>query len=255
MTKIKEAPKRTYHTAWFFADHANLDKLLYDTVHGYLQEGKYSQYKELWAKFCALGYLGGYRRIELFLSRPTIITEQDRNKDFYHLTKVNAKHFKHWQAVGTKQNGKTIYKGVGERERIPLVFTPANKYEAALWKFIAPHERETLDFSPLINEQLTWKSLANVSKMFSMRFRAKITNGEKVEENGGITPHMLRHARVYDMHINERYPDFMVMKIMGWGKRDMIDWYEDIKTALTTQELKDIYFQHLEQDAKLNASG
>ena len=125
--------------------------------------------------------------------------------------------------------------------RLPLLFTPANKWEASMWEFVAPHQREILDFSPLLGGPLSWQSLADISRKFSMRFRAKITNAQITEENGGVTPHMLRHARTYDLHIIEGYPDYVVQRIMGWNKRDMIDRYEDIRAALNIRELKEIY--------------
>ena len=235
-------PKNRYRTAWFFVDHENLDKLMYEIVHRYLTQGRYTRSQELWAKYFATCYLGGFRRVEPFLSKVVIDANEEGGTRYYHLVKTNAKHFR------AGRNGQR-----GDRVRIPLLFTPANRYEAALWEFLAPHNRTILDFTPLlgIEGQLTKRSLANVSKMFSMRFRGDITNGEAREQNGGITPHMLRHARTYDMHIIEGYPDYVVMKIMGWNKRDMIDWYEDIKSALTIHELKEIYRQRT--SARLSA--
>ena len=229
------AKRKLYHTAWFFVDHKNLDKTMYDIIKNYLEQGRYSRMQELWAKYFAVCYLGGFRRIEPFLSDVVIDTEAEDEMKFYHLVKTNAKHFRYVRKV---KNGLRVR---GERIRIPLLFTPANRYEASLWEFVAPHQREILDFKPLLGGQLNWQSLADISKKFSMRFKAKITNGQLVEENGGITPHMLRHARTYDMHILEGYPDYVVMKIMGWDNRNMIDFYEDIKSALNIKELKQIY--------------
>ena len=231
--------KRIYRTAWFFVEHKNLDKTIYNILEGYLNQGKYSRFQELWAKYFAVCYLGGYRRIEPFLSKVVIDKEEDNGMKYYHLVKTNAKHFKSIRKV----NGKKIY---SERERIPLLFTPANEYEAAMWEFAAPHQREIIDFTPLLGSPLSRQSLADVSRKFSMRFRAKITNGQITEQNGGITPHMLRHARTYDLHIIEGYPDYVVMKIMGWTNRDMIDFYEDIKAALNIRELKDVYIKRRE---------
>ena len=245
--------KRIYRTAWFFVEHKNLDKTIYDILESYLNQGKYSRFQELWAKYFAVCYLGGFRRVEPFLSKVAIDKEEDNGMKYYHLVKTNAKHFKsYYHLVKTnakplksnrKVNGKKVY---GERDRIPLLFTPANEYEASMWEFVAPHQREIIDFTPLLGSPLSRQSLADISRKFSMRFKAKITNGQLTEQNGGVTPHMLRHARTYDLHIIEGYPDYVVMKIMGWNSRDMIDFYEDIKAALNIKELKDIYIKKRE---------
>ena len=232
--------RKPYHTAWFFVDHKDLDKTIYGILENYLNQGRYSRFQELWAKYFALCYLGGFRRIEPFLSKVVIDSEVDNGMKYYHLVKTNAKHFKSIRMI----NNKRVY---GERIRIPLLFTSANKYEASMWDFIAPHQREILDFTPLLGGQLSRQSLANISKKFSMRFKAKITNGQITEVDGGITPHMLRHARTYDLHIIEGYPDYVVQKIMGWSTRDMIDWYEDIKSALNVSELKQVYIKKREE--------
>jgi Phage integrase family. len=231
--------KRIYRTAWFFVEHKNLDKTIYDILESYLNQGKYSRFQELWAKYFAVCYLGGFRRVEPFLSKVAIDKEEDNGMKYYHLVKTNAKHFKSIRIV----NDHKVY---GERDRIPLLFTPANKYEAAMWEFVAPHQREIIDFTPLLGGILSRQSLADISRKFSMRFRAKITNGQITEQNGGVTPHMLRHARTYDLHIIEGYPDYVVMKIMGWDNRDMIDFYEDIKAALNIKELKEVYIKRRE---------
>ena len=231
--------KRIYRTAWFFADHKNLDKTIYAILESYLNQGKYSRFQELWAKYFAVCYLGGFRRIEPFLSKVVIDREVDGEMKYYHLVKTNAKHFK----SSRKVDNHRVY---GERMRLPLLFTPANKWEASMWEFVAPHQREILDFSPLLGGPLSWRSLADISRKFSMRFRGKITNGQITEENGGVTPHMLRHARTYDLHIIEGYPDYVVQRIMGWNKRDMIDRYEDIRAALNIRELKEIYVKKKE---------
>ena len=231
--------KRIYRTAWFFVEHKNLDKTIYNILENYLNQGKYSRFQELWAKYFAVCYLGGFRRVEPFLSKVAIDKEEDNGMKYYHLVKTNAKHFKSIRIV----NDHKVY---GERDRIPLLFTPANKYEAAMWEFVAPHQREIIDFTPLLGGILSRQSLADISRKFSMRFRAKITNGQITEQNGGVTPHMLRHARTYDLHIIEGYPDYVVMKIMGWDNRDMIDFYEDIKAALNIKELKEVYIKRRE---------
>ena len=231
--------KRIYHTSWFFVENKDLDQTIYKILENYLQQARYSRFQELWAKYFAVCYLGGYRRIEPFLSKVVIDKEEENGMKYYHLIKTNAKHFKSIRKI----NKQRVY---GERVRIPLLFTAANKYEAALWEFVAPHQREILDFSPLLGGQLSRQSLADISRKFAMRFKAKITNGEITEENGGITPHMLRHARTYDLHIIEGYPDYVVMKIMGWNTRNMIDFYEDVKAALNISELKDIYIKKRE---------
>ncbi len=230
--------KMIYRTAWFFTDHKDLDRTMYTILENYLNEGRYSRFQELWAKYFAVCYLGGFRRVEPFLSK-VVIDREDEGMRYYHLVKTNAKHFRSVRLV----NNQRVY---GERVRIPLLFTPANRYEAAMWEFVVPHQREILDFTPLLGGALRRESLSDISKKFSMRFRAKITNGQITEENGGIAPHMLRHARTYDMHINEGYSDYVVQKIMGWNNREMIDWYEDIKTALNISELKQIYLKKRE---------
>ncbi len=246
MAIITARKKTTYKTAWFFVDHTNIDKLIYDMLSSYLNNGKYTRMKELWGKYFALLYLGGYRRVEPFLLSPTIRHESIGGADFYYLKKVNAKHFKEREIIHLA-NGKKTWRGIGNRQLIDVIFMPANEYEAGMWRFLASGDRETLDFTPLIRDKLSVESMSGISHLFSSRFRANITDGSRVIENGGVTPHMLRHARAYDLHIIEGYPDYHVMKLMGWDTREMLDWYEDIKNALTVQEMKNVYLRKLEE--------
>ncbi len=238
--------KRVYKTAWFFEEHENIDKQIYDIVYNYLKQGRYSKQQELWAKYFVTLYLGGFRRVEPFLLSPTIEKHLINNVPFYYVIKANAKHFKRKEVIDLG-NGKKTWRGVGDRERMKVVFMPANEYEGALWNFIAPHERQTLDFTPLLGRRQDLSALNELSDAFSERFKARITDGKRTEENGGVTPHMLRHARAYDLHIIEGYPDYIVQKIMGWNKRDMLDWYTDIKDALNTEEMEKIYQGKLEE--------
>lgn len=245
---------RPYRTAFFFKDRSNMDKLMYKIVSNYLQEGQQSKFKELYAQYFSLLYLGAMRRTEPFYSKITITRSFEHGHHFRHLTIVNAKHFYKKEFVGMSEgfSPRAIYRGIGEHQRVAVIFPEENKYEAALWQFIAPGDRNTLDFSPLLyGKPLNSESLSNISKAFSERFKSDISNPFKTEEGAGIVPHMLRHARAYDLYINHNMKEFVVLKLLRWTRRDMLDWYVDIKDTLQERELKNALFQHLadEQEA------
>jgi len=236
---------KAYKTAWIFEDRSNMDKLQFDIVSKYLEEGRYSRYKELYAKYYAALYCAGMRRIEPFLFNISIIAKDINGIKYYKVRRANAKHFTKYKKIpnGIGADGLPKFRRKGiQRASITPLFRPENIWEEALWKFIAPNIVNTLDFMPLINNTLTKQSLKQLTTKFSMRFRADITDGEsKVIKNGGIVPHMLRHARLFDTKIIHAYEDAQIVKLFGWDSRDMIDHYADIKSSIGEMEQLKMY--------------
>jgi hypothetical protein len=234
----KQQPKKEYHTNWFFKDNNDLDQLIYRIAYKFLQDDRYDRQKESWARYFVSLYLLGMRRAEPFYSNPTITkmhetAPQGKPIVMYYIQRTNAKHIDYKKA----KDGAVVK----IRKPMNALLPPAsNFYEAALWDFLTDKkERAILNFDSLKSN----RQLYNVTHAFEGRFKADITNGNEERLQVGISPHMLRHARAYDLHINKGLNESTVVKIFGWLTPSMLYYYEDIANQLSLKKVKEEYMQ------------
>ena len=229
---------RTYKTAWYFYNPAEIDKQVFDMIQNFLSNTRAFRNKQLWSNYAALLYLSGARSVELFLKPPSLNKLIKNDKTYYQIHHINAKHF----------NDKR------KREIIDIPFRAFNVYEDGLFQYLM-QGRQTMkfDFTPLLSaanmrafakedpehtdSASLRKIMTTVTKRFNQMFKADITNGDIRHEHGNVTPHMLRHIRAYDLWINEGMKPQFVQKVFGWKRLSMLEYYADLSRAMQTKEM------------------
>ena len=243
---------KQYKTAWYFTDEQHIDKQVFDCIHNFYSGTKAFRNKQLWGKYAAFQYLSGARRSEPFLMNPTIRKEERNGSVYYEIKRINEKH-------NEKRSGKRVI--------LTQTFYAFNTHEKALFNFLmGDSSLVTLEFTPLLSEskrnilsatdlrnaepKLIRKVMANISDRFVNMFKADITDGEGVrEEHGGLPPHLLRHARAYDLWINEGMKPDKVQRLLGWERLATLEYYVDLRNAMKERELIAEY-ERLQQEKK-----
>lgn len=240
--------RKEYHTAFFLADQRYLDKQIYEIVQNFMSRTRWIRNKELWAKYAIFLYLSGARRTEPFWLDPTISKVEKNGHLFYKVRRINEKHFE----------GRNP-----RREIISQTFVAWTPYEKSLFDFLlGGYKERTIDFKQLFigrkprkeqleefKKQLYGAEFSNpkgrnkivnsltsqISRRFSMMFKADIGNGRINIQNGNMAPHMLRHLRAYDLLVIKNLKESFVEKLIGWGP-GMADYYADIKRSMSERE-------------------
>lgn len=247
--EVQKPKTADYRTNLFLYDMRGIDEQIFNIVKEFMERTKAFRYKELWAKYFIFLYLSGARRMEPFLSNPTVSKFEEEGEMYYRIRRVNEKHFE-----GRKPR----------RQLLSQLFKAWNKHEQALFEFLLGEKNEVaLDFTPLIDPQnkhpeiaehlqvayngrdeLHYRIGAQISTRFAQLFKADITNHENEKvSNTGIVPHMLRHIRAYDLLIGKDLPEGLCAKLIGW-KPVMLQYYADISRSMQEKEEMDIY-KHL----------
>lgn len=91
------------------------------------------------------------------------------------------------------------------------------------------------------------RSTRNLTHIIQNNFKAdqKVSRGKdkgKLIKNAGISPHLIRHHRIYNWKIERRLPDSHLMLLMGWKDESMPGYYaymnERIKGMAQLQSLE-----------------
>ncbi len=261
--KSEKKEEKQYRTANFLQDMRNIDKQIYDIVTDFGQRTKAFRLKDLWARYFVFLYLSGARRNEPFMLNPTITKFEKNGKPYYRIRRVNEKHFE------------------GRNPRRVIINPPFkawNQYEIALFEFLLNGNQETiLDFRPLIDasnkhperlksfnikynyttttiqkdgkayEKINGDPIlrdigSQITYRFSKLFRANMVDklGNKLP-NEGIVPHQIRHWRAYNLKIEKNIKDELVLRLIGWDNKYMLDYYSDIKHSIQENEAIAIY--------------
>lgn len=256
--------RQPYRTAWMFVDRAHADKAFFTMLQNAMADTPLFRNKQLFFQYTTLLYVAGARRIEPFL-RPITIQKSDNDGNvFFKVTHVNSKHFNGSRLrcicgiefmsvrklrVHQAETQHSGYANVANRKILSAIFFTFNEYEKALLEYLLQGRTQiTIDFSRLLpaSVQKTFVEgvpidiakleavLPVIDKKFRM-FKASITDGQRVVENGSIVPHMLRHLRAYDL-IAHGTPPHLVQRLLGWDSRDMVDRYADINGFVNDAE-------------------
>lgn len=158
-----------------------------------------------------------------------------------HVDKINEKHWKekkHLDQITGKidRYGNNIKKTDFEnsvREWMPQNIPIDDVSDKLMWDFI------TDDGGSLNNTWLkdyTYSQRQSLHHRFAYSFRARLTDGS-ITKVRGITPHILRHLRAYNLLFNKGYEMSFIQAFFGWTKAQMLtDHYVYIKNALKNRE-------------------
>ena len=271
--------QKEYKTAWFLEDRSNIDKSIYDIMTNAMASTRAFKNKQLFFQYFAFLYFSGRRRIEPFMDDVFIKRFMEGDMKMVKIISVNAKHFikpkffclkcnaitnsraaikQHLIEQNHYTKGEKSYIIKGKRKPHIQIFRIWNAYEQSLIDFLLQGRTEiSISFLPLLpkrfqvlskedrekillaqsNEKETY--LISITSKFKM-FRARITNGRKGLD-GWILPHMLRHMRAYNLLINKHIRSEIVQRLLGWNRKEMVDYYADIKNTLGEQEMIEIY--------------
>jgi len=266
-----------YRTAWFLVNRNDVDKELYDIFFNAMQNSSAFRHKELFFKYVIYLYLFGRRRIEPFLSNPTITKMQEGNQVQYQVKTSVAKHYegklkkcvacvmelptKKAQAEHIKLTGHNVFIRIGKREMVTHRFIAYDMHEKAFFDYLLNGKQiATFDFTPLLPpryrncnaEELLKEYHKKNGELFTgitMRFKmlkADITDGRE-EVHGSIVPHMLRHLRAYDLWIVHHMRPTMVQRLLDWSDHKMLYHYSDIREVI--KEMQEVeYYRNPQSD-------
>jgi len=89
-----------------------------------------------------------------------------------------------------------------------------------------------------------------ITNLFSSNFKTILTDGEKIYEEEGIIPHMLRHLRVYSLLYNAGLPKDLVQAYLGWKSAAMFAEYIYIEKQMKNLQQLAILKPYLEKKEK-----
>lgn len=166
-------------------------------------------------------YLTGSRLTEPLAigpERPIIELLNEGGLPYVHVHKVNAKHM--------DANGKS-------RQMMDQAIPIFNEYERDMWSTITDGGLQTnIDEIFKFKE---WKSLKhdNINCLIKTNFKTDLKDPSgNLHRNAGITPHILRHMRTFNVIVNEGLHEIQVVKMFGWTNSRMIYYYAHIRTVL-----------------------
>ncbi len=238
------AKKVTYDNALYLCNLDNVNKEIWDMGQaGYkaLLESKapnkYPYPLEL-TKLGYFAYFSGARIGEPLRTDRLVCYEKDHNGErIAYIEKDNEKHLSDVRKKKTGQKtelGAERYKKLGKRT-ITIANIPLNEeYDIKMWDFITNGLPDERGLARTFDVFGGYEALARVSKAFKGHFCANLTDGYKTFDNHGITPHILRHLRAYNLQINRRYPAELIQAYMGWDTADMLSHYVYISKQLKT---------------------
>ena len=224
---LKYKPTRRYSNAWYFANTGrNACEQVWEIGQSYYQRLQQAstrpphinKHPVQLIKYFYLLYLTGARRNEL-LDKPYPEIEVVNTPEGVHIlvNKLNSKH-----------RGPQ-----GEREIISQALPVMCTAEQDMWNFVLDGGLTTR-----INDILkldTWRlSKVTISQQVKNNFRINLKDqAGDLHRNAGITPHVLRHMRAFNILINHHVPPVLAIKWFGWRKEQMLYYYAHIQKMLS----------------------
>ena len=172
-------------------------------------------------------YLTGCRQQEVFKKPYPTISFHEKTIDGTKLT---------WVEI-TRLNQKQKK----EKNKLVDCMMPIfDQWEQKMWEFMSSGGQVTQ--AEAIFKYKSWKSTKEryICELFENAFKTTLINDNDPERrsqsNAGITPHILRHARAYDILCNRNLERIDCQKILGWASDKMIDHYIDIRNRLAKED-------------------
>lgn len=145
------------------------------------------------------------------------------------------------------------------KRRIDYIIPVFNEWEQMMWNFITDGGKQTQ--AEAVFQYKNWPSTKNdnISKLFNRNFRTTLIDDDDPQQQAladeGITPHILRHARAYDVLVNHHIDKSDVIKMFGWSNDIMVYYYADIAKRLSKeQQLKRFREAGLLTNLKIDAA-
>ena len=217
----KYKPDRHNRNAWYFADLVtNVSEKVWEIGQEYKQridQGKIrhkNKFPVQLLRYFYFLYLTGSRRMEPTMMPLNIALRNENGYIIVKIIKMNEKH-------GGRQMTQAI-----------PVF---NASEQAMWNYITDGGQET--DPEQIFQFKNWKSTKkeNLSGLIKTNFRTDLKDPitQRIRKDTGITPHILRHMRVYSVFINYHVPEAYAVMMFGWKDSKMLYYYAHIQETVS----------------------
>ena len=201
-----------------------------------------------------LMYLTAAREGEILLhpSPKVSLTQIDvrgRMLDVVKVEKLNLKHFSKAVALHPEEKAERGTGGQYLRRELDLTQSTRaivtqhlpidNEWENKMWKYIIGRERfdlanteQVLNFDALGG----YEKRSAFSHYIKAHFNTPMTDGNIIYPDDGLTPHQLRHIRVYNMLIEKGWSEVLIQSYLGWSNKDMLEHYVYIQKMLKSQQ-------------------
>jgi hypothetical protein len=245
-----------YKNQLFLTDLGNVSESIYKIGRDFRERSMESlKYKgnnpALYTKLFYFDYFSASRSGEPLLEPyPQVSIEIRKGWPYAHIKKLNLKHFvnpqyqclhcpdllpshkaivEHLKGQHPLASPQGAYKKIGDREEITQNILIETMPERLMIDYILDGQTSalprTIDFSELGG----YKARTKINHAMQAAFKADLTDGNTIYKETGITPHILRHLRIYDLAIIKGLDDYTIQSYLGWSSRDMIEEYLYIK--------------------------
>lgn len=236
-------PQKKYRNSWYLANLDDVCKQVWEIGQAYYQRFRE---KKTWpkrknkapvqlVKYFYFLYLTGGRLCEPLLQPPQLELHNDKAGSYISITKINEKH-KDPQ---------------GNREKLNIILPIFDEWEERMWDFITDgglltNGKEIFKYGLFgakedkrTNEWMV--SHDKIGQLVRRNFKAdlKDANGNR-KPHHSISPHILRHLRAYNLHIEHNVPKTLVAKWLGWRDERMFFWYVEIARAMSIKSQLDV---------------
>lgn len=148
----------------------------------------------------------------------------------------------------------------GQREVVRAAIPIFDEWEQSMWNFITDGGQETQ--AEKIFQYETWKSTEQslITKLFKYAFKTTLVDPKNgnVYRNEGISPHILRHMRSYNVLFNHgmyKRGREIIKLWFGWDDDYMLDYYAHIKELMVISDQESILRkENLLTNFKIDAS-
>lgn len=192
------------------------------------------KYPALLTKYMFFMYLSGSRCMEPILSENLQLeVRSDRGNNYIYIKRVNEKH----------------HEPNGERQQIEVIVPIFCEHERKMWRYITNSgkemntkqifkfddwTKETHYDKKIYESKLTHDKLNRYIANFRIDLR---DSNNSLKKQCRLTPHILRHMRAFNMLINHRAPDPLIVGIMGWSNTQMLYYYAHLRNMLKQENM------------------
>jgi integrase len=235
--KVRTKPKQIHKNQWYFEKRDNICAEIYKMGMAYLKKfdsrattpKRHMAYPAQLVKYMFFIYLSGSRSREPLLSKDSRLELRSQNNSHYiYIKRRNEKHF------------DSSHNPVDLEVAIPIFC----ESERLMWKFITNGGKDMnmkyiFQFDDWARKyDKKGKQRHEYLTLYMANFRVDLRDTEGVlHSNCPITPHILRHARAFNLLINHRAPEPLILGIMGWTSNQMLYYYAYLRNTLHIENL------------------
>ena len=244
----KAKPKRHNKNNWYFNNREDVCAEVWKAGERYMtlfqdkstRPRRHMKYPALLTKYFFFLFLSGSRCMEPVLSENMQLeVRSDSGVNYIYIKRVNEKH--------TEANG--------ERQQIEVIVPIFCEYERKMWKYITTSGKEMNTKQIFQFEKWGMLKHDKLNKYIS-NFRVDLRdNNNTLRKECRLTPHILRHMRAFNMLINHRAPDSLIVGIMGWSNTQMLYYYAHIRNMLRQENMLKLARESGFMNKKFNLEG